>query len=288
MLSLLPHLLPRVIAQQQAVLFQSNWDTDTGNTPDAVTDGGRWPNYWEFNHGTNQQLLTVVPGGPNGHNALRVVQHGPSLAANLQIDNFIAPSRDYYLRLYMRNDDTSGAGDHVVTVDTYQYPNLTFVRKFGDVDGWKFVSSMYGCGYTYPVGHWGSAGKLNNGRWYRLEFFVHFTDATHVQMYPLVIDDNETLALTADQFEQSSYGLEVWNGRNDWTLGSYYESGRSFCVDPAFVNDFGIGNNGQQGAADTGRAWYFAAIEIRTDRWPGPVSKRVSQPLLLTRPTSSR
>jgi len=52
-MSFLPHLLPRVLAQQQAIVFQSNWDTESGFSPQAVTDGGRWPKYWEFNHGTN-------------------------------------------------------------------------------------------------------------------------------------------------------------------------------------------------------------------------------------------
>jgi hypothetical protein len=37
------------------------------------------------------------------------------------------------------------------------------------------------------------------------------------------------------------------------------------------MNDFGLGNNGQFGAADTGLYWYFAGLQIRTDTWPGPV-----------------
>jgi hypothetical protein len=38
------------------------------------------------------------------------------------------------------------------------------------------------------------------------------------------------------------------------------------------MNDFGLGNNGQQGAADTGQYWYFSAVQLRTDTWPGPVA----------------
>jgi hypothetical protein len=60
---------------------------------------------------------------------------------------------------------------------------------------------------------------------------------------------------------------------NDTTAptASYYAAGHSFCVDPGWMNDFGLGNNGQQGASDTGQYWYFSAVEIRTDRWPGAV-----------------
>jgi hypothetical protein len=38
--------------------------------------------------------------------------------------------------------------------------------------------------------------------------------------------------------------LLEWNGRSDWTLAAYYAAGRSFCVRPEWMNDFGLGNNG--------------------------------------------
>jgi hypothetical protein len=83
------------------VVFESNWDTATGTSASAVKDGARWPLYDEFNGGTSVQLLSVVAGGPNGHNALRVQQRGSSFAANLQKPAFMPPSQDYYVRYYM-------------------------------------------------------------------------------------------------------------------------------------------------------------------------------------------
>jgi hypothetical protein len=255
------------------VVFESNWDTAIGLTQSAVTDGGKWPNHWEFNNGSSVQLLSVVSGGVNGHNALRVQQRGSSYAANLQVDNFIAPSTDYYLRYYMKNDDTSSSGDHIVTVDTYQYPNLTFMRKYGGPSSFRAVMSLYGCGYTYPIGHWSPAQNLSNGQWYRFEYFVDFVDATHVQVHPRVYNAAGTLIMSDADFQQSDYKAGgSWNGRDDWTLASYYAAGYKFCVDPTWVNDFGLGNNGQQGAADTGLYWYFSAVQLRTDTWPGPVA----------------
>jgi len=255
------------------IVFESNWDTATGTATSAVNDGGRWPNYWEFNGGSSVQLLSVVSGGVNGHNALRVQQRGSSYAANLQVDNFIASSTDYYLRYYMRNDDTSSSGDHIVTVDTYNYPNLTFMRKYGGASSYRIVTSLYGCGYTYPIGHWSPPQNLTNGQWYRFEYFVDFVDATHVQVHPRVYNSSGTLIMTDADFQQSDYKSGgSWNGRDDWTLASYYAGGNSFCVDPAWMNDFGLGNNGQQGAADTGQYWYFSAVQLRTDTWPGPVA----------------
>src|ERR1700751_6110394 len=74
------------------VVFQSDWSTDTGTSRRAVTDGGRWKKYWEFNE-SGVQLLSVVPGGPGGRNALRVLQRGVHFAAEVERDNILPPSK---------------------------------------------------------------------------------------------------------------------------------------------------------------------------------------------------
>jgi uncharacterized protein YjdB len=262
-------VLPPPPPPSGGVVFESDWSTATGTARSAVTDGGRWMNYWEFNGGAPVQLMSVVSGGPGGRNALKVVQRG-TYAANVQQDNVLPPSTDFYVRFYMRNDDTSPAGDHIATVDTWKYANLTFIRKYSGSTGWRFVSSFFGCGYTYPIGHWGPNVLLSPGAWYRFEYYIHFVDATHIQVHPRVYDASGALILSEADFRQDDSGVESWNGRSDWTLASYYAAGYSFCVNPAPMTSFGLGNNGQQGAADTGLPWYFAGVQIRTDRWPGP------------------
>ena len=252
------------------VLFESDWTTDTGTTREAVTDGGRWKNYWEFNNGGLVQLLSVVPGGPGGRNALRVVQRGSSYSAFVEQDNVVPLSRDYYVRYYMRNDDTSAVGDHVVTADPYQYANLTYMRRLSGSTGWRFVISLYGCEATYPLMHWSSSKTLSIGAWYRFEYHVGFVDRTHVQVHLRVYDASGAQILDDSAFRQEGWGVSIWRGRTDWTLQSYYAAGRSFCVDPAALRKFGMGNNGQQDAVDTSLPWYFAGVQIRRDWWPGP------------------
>jgi hypothetical protein len=252
------------------VMFQSDWSTATGPSRNAVSDGGRWLNYWEFNHDTDVQLLSVVAGGPDGRNALKVLQRGSTFAANLQQDSVVPPSTDYFVRFYMRNDDTSPAGDHIVTGDTWKYTSLIYMRKFGERDAWRYVIGLYGCGYTYPVGYFGPAKRLSYGAWYRFEYHVHYVNATHIQVHPRVYDARGKLFLADAEFQQSDPGQASWNGRSDWTLASYYAAGHSFCVSPQWLTSFGMGNNGQDGAVDTGLAWYFAGIAIRTDHWAGP------------------
>jgi hypothetical protein len=253
------------------VAFESSWDAATGSSREAVTDGSRWPNYWEF-HESSMPILSVVPDGVKGHNALRVQQRGPNHAALVQVDDILPQSQDYYVRFYMRNDDTSHEGDHVATVDSRNYGNLTFMRKYSDAESWRFVISMYGCGGEYPIAHWGPPARLAHGQWYRFEYFVHYTDERHIQVVPRVYDAADSLLYTDADFQQQDYKKGgVWKGRDDWTLASYYAAGYGFCVHPAWTNDFGLGNNGQRDAADTGRYWYFSAVQIRRDTWPGPV-----------------
>ena len=251
------------------IVFQSDWSAATGTSNAAVTDGGRWMNYWEFDQGTGVQLMSVVSGGPGGRNALKVLQRA-ELAAALQQDTVLPPSTDFYVRFYMRNDDVSPNGDHIVTVDAWQYGNLTFMRKFSSTTGWRFAVSLYGCGYTYPIGHWSPNRVLQLGAWYRFEYFVDYVDANHIQLHARVYDANGTLILTDADFRQEDWGSSSWNGRNDWTLASYRAAGHTFCVNPAPMRTFSLGNNGQAGALDTGLAWYFAGVQLRTDRWPGP------------------
>src|SRR5260370_19661409 len=176
----------------------------------------------------------------------------------------------------MRNDDTSPAGDHIVVSGVFSWENLTFMRKFGmgrdfsGGDGWQFVVSAYGCGYTYPIGHWGPDLILRRAAWYRFEYYVHFVDPAHVQVEPRVYDASGAQVLRAADFRQQDWRSAGWQGRSDWTLASYYAAGYSFCVQPAALTSFSVGNNGQLGAIDTGLSWYYAGVEIRTDRWPGP------------------
>jgi uncharacterized protein YjdB len=260
------------VAPPGGVVFQSDWSTATGTSNAAVRDGTRWLNYWEFNNGSSVQLLSVVGGfGPGGRNALKVVQRGSSYAAAVQQDNVLPPSTDYYVRYYMRNDDISSPGDHVVTPDSWLYPNLTYMRKFSSSAGWRFVMGTYGCGYTYPIDYMGPRETLAHGVWYRFEYWVHFVDPTHIQVHPRVYDAAGTLLYSDADFLQEDYGASgPWNGSQTWTLASYYAAGYSYCVVPSPLTSFGMGNNGQAGAVDTGLPWYFAAVQIRTDRWPGP------------------
>jgi len=256
------------VAPPGGVVFESDWSTALGNDPvSALRDGGRWS--WEADWGGGK-IMSVVSGGPGGHNALRVVQRGELFAAFIGKDNLVPPSTDYYVRYYMRNDDTSPSGDHVVVPDYQAYPNLTYMRKYSSSTGWRFVISMYGCSFIYPISHIGPTVELAHGVWYRIEYYVHFVNPTQIQVHVRVYDAAGVQVLGDADFRQEDYGNTVWNGRSDWTLASLYATGFSYCTNPVALTSFAMGNNSNQGAVDTGLPWYFANLQVRTDRWPGP------------------
>jgi len=255
---------------RDGVVFQSDWSTDTGTSRRAVTDDGRWKKYYEFN-ASGFQLLSVVPEGPGGRNALRVLQRGVHFAAEVEQDNVLPPSKDFYVRFYMRNDDTSQTADHAVEpgLSADFWNNLIYVRKTAAPNGWRTVVGTMNGGY--PVNYWGPDATLALGAWYRFEFAIHFVDPHQIQVHPRIYDSSGTLLWSDADFRQSNYGTSpIWNGSNRWTLAAYYDAGHSFPVDPAKLVNFAMGNNGQQDAVDTGLCWYFAGVQIRTDWWAGP------------------
>jgi hypothetical protein len=149
---------------------------------------------------------------------------------------------------------------------------MTFMRKSSSPNGWMIKTSLYGCSYTYPIGHWGPTKELALGQWYRFEYFVHYVDASHIQVHPRVYDDKNNLMYSDAEYMQSDPGMASWNGRADWSLASYYAGGNSFCVgDASVINDIGLGNNGQAGSEDNGKYWYFGGVQVRTDTWAGPI-----------------
>ena len=251
------------------VLFQSNWDTATGTSNTAFTDNSLWTGYVQFD--TSTPTMAVVSGGPNGHNALRATQNGPVFGTDVWKANFAPAGTDYFVRFYFRSDDTSGAGDHVVTAGTLvggaAIESLTYVRKYGSSSGFFMALSNYACGNTiWQTWHWGPANRLALGRWYRFEYWIEWVNATHVRVHPRVYDDGGTLLYDDATFVngEPQDRPAIWNGQA-WTLASYYAAGNAFCVDPTMMVSLAMGNNGQGGALATGLPWYFAAVQIRND-----------------------
>jgi len=267
---------------EAGVLFDSSWDTATGTGISAFTDGGQWTGYVQWD--TPTPTMAIVTGGPGGHNALRAQQNGPIWGSDVWKANVIGVGRDTYVRFYFRSDDTSGPGDHVATAGTIvggaAIESLTYLRKYGSASGFYMALSNYACGNTiWQTWHWGPPNRLALGRWYRFEYWVEWVDATHVRVHPRVYDDGNSLLYDETTFVngEPQDRPALWNGQA-WTLAKFYAAGNTFCVDPAMMVSLAMGNNGQGQASATKQFWYFSSVQVRDDRWPGPIGGTTAPP----------
>jgi uncharacterized protein YjdB len=265
------------------VVFSSDWSSSSlGSSNAAITEGGRWnQRYCDMFPDLMHVVASETPPGTPLTRSLRLQQRATQCRA-VEVKNAIPRSTSYFVRYYFRNDDTSSAPDHIVTTNTMGYTQLTFLGKQSSSSGYQYFLILQGGGRTYPVNWWyiydratRQRVRLPLGQWYRFEFHVEYVDPVgqpdRFRIWPRVYDAAGTLLYDHNDFFMNDAWSATYEGRNDWSLASWYASGRTMIFDDLErARHFGLGNNGPGGATDTGLYWYFAGVEIRTDRWPGP------------------
>jgi hypothetical protein len=275
---------PETPRDTAGVLFSSSWTQGPlGTTREAITDAGRWPRtYCDFAHmeGVLTVVNDVVPPNSGLTRSLRVQQRGDTECRNVQIDGFVPPATDWYARFYFRNDDTSGALDHIATIDTQAWQSLVFIERAASTSGWQWRMTT-SAALPWPVNRWVYSEANSNrvvplelGQWYRMEFHIEYIDPvnhpTRFRVWPRLYNAAGDLIGDHRHLRQIDAGQGTYAGRNDWTLASWYADGRYFeFTAPSAARNFGVGNNGAAGAVNTRRYWYFAGVEIRDDTWPG-------------------
>jgi hypothetical protein len=267
-------------ASGTGILFESNWATATGNSSTAILDGGRWN---ELDVGGTvaanpNEMVVVNMTAPHGlTRALRVQQQGsgPNAWSRVAKFNFTPPSSDYYLRYYYRTDDVAGtAGSHVVQYSITNYGDLVYLSQLEYAAGWSIrltLGAYNAPNDTMPNWQLANPTALAYGRWYRIEYRVHFTAVNRIRVYIRIYDDTDALVFTEMDFiADPDWGQ--WTGA---TLASYYAGTNpgvvtDFKVTPSHLVNMEFGNNGSASARNTGLYWYFAGVKIRGDTWPGP------------------
>ncbi|PYO92721.1 MAG: hypothetical protein DMD62_12325 [Gemmatimonadetes bacterium] len=295
------------------VVFESNWTTGTGATARSIMDSASvtpWDIWEDGSWGTLQggaYIMEVVAGiAPPGYtHSLRVQQRGScdNCWADVRKNPFIATGNtDYYFRFYFMTSDINGTwGDHGAEpwIWAAQYEDVVYLSKLEGPTGWGITMRIGGHGDTigtypdprYPIGNWflttsqTGALPLAYNTWYRLEYWVHFTSANHMQVHPRIYDASGVLLFDDDDFVQEDPGASDCGGVGDWTLARWYtriiascNPGGDFEVngqpDPdqaaTTLQSLVMGNNGSASAQNTGLFWYYAGIKIRTDTWAGP------------------
>jgi hypothetical protein len=292
------------------ILFQSNWSTALGNSDAAIRDTsnaipGPWSLYEVGGTVANNpnEMVVVNTTAPVGvTNSLRIQQQGSTGVggggewSRVVRSNFTPQSTDYYVRYYIRNDDVGGTSqDHVVQPGELGgiYNDLTYLNKYSlSAGGWRprlvtgaNATDGHGGGSNMPNWQLASNTALAYGRWYRFEYFIHFTNANHIQVHPRIYDDANALIFQDADFIADP-GYMPWLGFSDWTLAKWYSGAHGnfndFQVTPSNLVNIEFGNNGSASSNNTGLYWYFAAVQLRSDTWPGPISGGGTVPLAPT------
>lgn len=288
--TLMVTLLCMAIPAEAGVLFQSSWNHTTGSTKDALSDGGTW----HFGSGSSGRLQDpiVYSNGPEGNNYLNLRTAGDGGWGSPYYINFdIAGDNDrfgdpdnFYCRVYVRV--------HQEWVENQPVSNHWFAASETGISSpcHHFLSMRPPPWPDYPDffpnrSDWGfrltvkpSAAKfasnitLESERWYCFEVHIQRIDAARNERWYFRLDGKD---ITND-FICFQNGSDGGYGK---TLQEYYDDGGFYAY--RYLGNFWMTTYDQETLND---GWDVAAIEVRDDRWPGPVG---GGPTDTTPPTGS-
>ena len=252
------------------VLFRSDWSTALGANDAAQSDGGKWDNL--ICAGTyRNRVLSVVAGSTAGWtatpNILQVTNRGEQNCGAIEVTNAVPPGTNFYIRVYIRVEDENQPSFHSI--------NLNPVGAI-EAPLWAIWEPSAGVNYNPKLTihnptssqyrNWRPRQKLSQGVWYRFEWFVEMVSvsARTARIWPRISDMAGNLLYDASSF--------VAYDQSSTTLQQYYNGGATTRFnDLTLARRFGIGYEGTGSASDQGRKWYYAAVELRADTWPGAV-----------------
>jgi len=257
-----------------ARVFQSNWSTATGTGDHAVSDGGKWDNFY-CESSVRARVLSVVPGPSHGWtatpNVLQITNAGSANCGMIENASDIPQTaNNYYIRMYIRvtNVGSGGLTFHSVKMAVLNpiqaiywgihspVTNTSYVPRFNFTER----TGMAQFGYSGPV--------LAQNAWYRFEYHVEYYDPANplrYRVWPRVYDMSGALVADATGYRSNDDGparslAQHYDAEGYGTAGSR-DRGR-------FLS---MGYEGTSGNNDLGGSWYYAGVEVRTDSWPGPI-----------------
>jgi uncharacterized protein YjdB len=256
----------------QGVLLRSDWNTALGNTNQAIGDGGRWPEFMCWPVYT--EVLSVVPGSQAGWtatpNVLQVRNRGGGYCGQVENRTAVPQGRDFYVRMYVRVEDENQPNFHPVTLNCCGAIEASPWAIFNPVAGVSYRPKMNFTAQGLGNRRWWPSQPLPQRAWYRFEWHVEFVDAAQrtYRMWPRIYDMAGRLLYDADSYVD----IDAASAGRTETLGDFYRRGGLGVFNSLdLARRFGLGYEGTGNATDQGRRWFYAAVEIRSDTWPGPV-----------------
>ena len=253
--------------QPAGELFRSDWSTALGANDRAHSDGGKWDNFIC----ERTRVLSVVPGLEAGWtatpNVLQVTSHGETACGLVEVTRAVPEGVNFYIRLYIRVEDENQPSFHSINLNALgdiQTPLWAIWQPSPRVDYNPKLTLHNPTSSEYR--DWRPRQKLRQGVWYRFEWFVEFVSvpARTARIWPRIYDMAGRLVYDASSF--------VAYDDSTTTLRQYYDrGGTTRFTDLNLARRFALGYEGTATATDQGRKWYYAAVELRSDTWPGPV-----------------
>jgi hypothetical protein len=219
--------------------------------------------------------LAVVPGAAHGWtltpNVLQVTNAGSENCALLENVSAIPVNADnYYVRLYIRVENVSGNGItfHSVKMSAFSPMQTTYWAIDQPVANATYrprfrmdeFSGLANYGYMGPT--------LSQGSWYRFEYHVEFYDPAsplRFRVWPRVYSMAGSLIADATGYVSNDDGPTR-------TLAQHYNAGGyGIAASRDRTRHIALGYEGTGGNEDVGGRWYYAGLEVRTDRFPGPI-----------------
>lgn len=266
-----------------ALVFSSDWSTETGSTLNALRDGGVWDDHACTSYAS---VLSVVPAEPLGFtrtdNVLRITHAGPTACGLLLEDDAVPASVDFWGRFYFRNDETENPSHHPISMHgraTESVPIQSVVwQRYGAANGVHV--SMTGAD-SFPFDRWFAGDPnapglpecgrvaLENGVWYRYEWHYEFVTATTYRAHPRIYDLNGTLLFDETSYVQNDYGCSAGTD----TLAAWYAASSDNVFShpaPEMARNFDIGQEGPAGDSASMEHWYLADVALSLEGWIGP------------------
>jgi hypothetical protein len=195
-------------------------------------------------------------------NVLQVTNRGETRCWKVETTSAIPQGQNYYVRFYARVEDEMQTSFHSVAISaaTTQAAlwSIEQANASGYLHAFRYPRSPYYLDFS-----WVCDTRLARRAWYRFEFYVEILSAGRFRISPRVYDAAGNLICQSSTFHHVDGGSRTLQDLNN-TGGSPYTN-----LD--LLRRFGIGYEGTGGATNTGTHWYYAAVEIRSDTWPGPV-----------------
>lgn len=255
----------------QGRLFRSDWSTVTGSSDRAHSDDGRWTELM-CSSTIRSRVLAVVPGSTAGWtatpNIMQVTNRGEKFCG--MVEAIVAPrGQSYYIRMYIRVENQNQPTFHSINIFSLGDVQVPLWAIFNPVAGVDYSPKLT-LAHPNPSGirDWRPRTRIRMAQWYRFEWHVEIFDVANrsARIWPRIYDMAGNLVADASAYIQEA------NPSSPLTLQQWYDNGGFHrFTDLEMARKFGLGFEGPATSVDTGAKWYYAAVEIRSDTWAGPV-----------------